>query len=68
MPKMDGIEVLHRIRADPRMKNLPVVVLTSSKEDVDQVGRYQLGANSYIIKPVEFAGLVEAQKQIELCW
>ncbi len=68
MPKMDGIEVLHRIRADPRMTNLPVVVLTSSKEDMDQVTSYQLGANTYIIKPVEFAGLVDAYRQLELCW
>ncbi len=68
MPKMDGIEVLHRIRADPRTTDLPVVVLTSSTEDKDRVESYQLGVNSYIQKPVGFDGLVEAVKQLKLCW
>jgi len=68
MPKMDGIEVLHRIRADQTMTHLPVVVLTSSKEDIDRVESYQLGANSYIQKPVDFDGLVAAVKQLKLCW
>jgi len=68
MPKMDGIEVLHRIRADQRTTHLPVVVLTSSKEDIDRVESYQLGVNSYLQKPVNFEGLVEAVKQLKLCW
>jgi two-component system, response regulator len=68
MPKMDGIEVLHRIHADPRTTHLPVVVLTSSKEDIDRVKSYQLGANSYVQKPVDFDGLVAAVKQLKLCW
>jgi len=68
MPKMDGTEVLHRIRADHRTTDLPVVVLTSSKEDRDRVESYQLGVNSYIQKPVGFDGLVEAVKQLKLCW
>jgi CheY-like chemotaxis protein len=68
MPKMDGIEVLHRIRANHRTTDLPVVVLTSSKEDMDRVESYQLGVNSYIQKPVGFDGLVEAVKQLKLCW
>ncbi len=68
MPKMDGIEVLHRIRADHRMTHLPVVVLTSSKEDMDRVESYQLDVNGYIQKTVDFDGLVEAVKQLKLCW
>ncbi|HUL01219.1 MAG TPA: response regulator [Nitrospirota bacterium] len=68
MPKMDGIEVLHRIRSDQRTTHLPVVVLTSSKEDIDRVESYQLGVNSYLQKPVNFEGLVEAVKQLKLCW
>lgn len=67
MPKIDGIEVLHRIRADERLKRLPVVVLTSSQEDKDRIESYQLGANSYMIKPVNFKGLVEAVEQLNLC-
>ena len=51
MPKIDGIEVLHRIRADERLKRLPIVVLTSSQEDKDRIESYQLGANSYMINP-----------------
>jgi CheY-like chemotaxis protein len=68
MPKMEGIEVLHRIRADERMKHLPVVILTSSREEIDRVESFQLGANSYIMKPVDFRGFVEAVKQLNLCW
>ncbi len=68
MPKMDGIEVLHRIRKDERLKLLPVVVLTSSLEEIDRVESFQLGANSYIMKPVDFKGFVDAIKQLNLCW
>ena len=68
MPKIDGIEVLHRIRADHRTRHLPVVVLTSSEADKDRVESYQLGANSYVSKPVDFEGIVEAVRQLKLCW
>jgi CheY-like chemotaxis protein len=67
MPKIDGIEVLHRIRADERLKQLPVVVLTSSQGDKDRIESYQLGANSYLVKPVDFNGLVSAVEQLDLC-
>ena len=68
MPKIDGIEVLHRLRADHRTKDLPVVVLTASDEDRDRVESYQLGANSYIRKPVDFDGFVDAVRELKLCW
>ena len=68
LPKMDGLEVLQRIRSDERTKLLPVVILTSSKEDQDLIGSYSLGANSYIRKPVDFQKFVEAVRQWELYW
>lgn len=68
LPKMDGLEVLRRVRADPRTRRLPVVVLTSSKEEEDMIGSYDLGANSYVRKPVEFERFVEAVKQLQLYW
>jgi two-component system response regulator len=68
MPKMDGIAVLHRIRADHRTKDLPVIIFTSSNDDKDRIESYQLGTNSYIQKPVDFDGIVEAVKQLKLCW
>ncbi len=68
MPKMDGLEVLQRIRADERTKLLPVVVLTTSSEDKDRVGSYQLGANSYVRKPVDFNQFTEAVRQLGLYW
>ena len=58
LPKVDGLEVLERIKTDPRTKHIPVVVLTSSKEQVDVVKSYQLGVNSYIVKPVDPEELV----------
>ncbi len=68
MPKVDGLEVLQRIRADERTKLLPVVVLTTSSEDKDRVGSYQLGANSYVRKPVDFNQFTEAVRQLGLYW
>jgi len=68
MPRMDGLEVLKRIREDIRTKHLPVVVLTTSKEENDIVQSYCLGANSYISKPVDFDQFVEAVEQLGLYW
>jgi two-component system response regulator len=68
MPKMDGLEVLKRIRGDERTKLLPVVVLTTSSEDKDRVESYKLGANSYVRKPVNFDQFVEAVRQLGLYW
>jgi two-component system response regulator len=68
LPKVDGLEVLRRIRADERTKFLPVVVLTSSKEDEDVLRSYSLGANAYVRKPVEFARFAEAAKALGLFW
>lgn len=68
LPKIDGIEVLRRVRADPRTRLQPVVVLTSSDEEKDRVESYRLGANSYICKPVEFGPFAEAVKQLGLYW
>jgi two-component system response regulator len=68
MPKMDGLEVLQRIRKDERTRVLPVVVLTTSSEDRDRVESYKLGANSYIRKPVDFNQFAEAVRQLGLYW
>ena len=68
MPKMDGLEVLQRIRKDERTRILPVVVLTTSSEDRDRVESYKLGANSYIRKPVDFNQFADAVQQLGLYW
>ena len=68
LPRVDGLEVLRRLRADERTRALPVVILTSSKEEQDLVQGYGLGANSYIRKPVDFTQFTEAVRQIGLYW
>ncbi len=68
LPKLDGLEVLRRLRADPRTRLLPVVILTTSNEDRDILSSYQLGANSYIRKPVDFEQFIEAARQLGLYW
>ena len=68
MPKINGIEVLERIKADERTKTIPVVILTSSKEDPDIQRCYLLGANSYIVKPVNFEGFAQAIKNLGFYW
>ena len=68
MPKVDGIEVLRQIKGDPQLKVIPVVVLTSSREEQDLVMSYQLGVNAYIVKPVQFQEFVEAVKQVGAFW
>lgn len=68
LPKVDGHEVLKRIKSDPRTITLPVVMLTSSSEEADMLRSYQLGVNSYIIKPVEFEKFTEAVRHLGLYW
>jgi two-component system response regulator len=68
LPKVDGMEVLRRIRADPSTRTLPVVILTSSKEEQDVVNSYLIGVNSYVRKPVDFVQFVEAIRQLGLYW
>lgn len=68
MPRVDGLEVLRRIRADERTRLLPVVILTSSKEERDLVRGYSLGANSYVRKPVDFEEFVDAARQLGVYW
>ena len=68
MPRMDGLEVLNRIRSDERTRLLPTVILTTSSEDRDRVESYKLGANSYIRKPVDFEQFAHAVQQLGLYW
>jgi len=68
MPKVDGLEVLRQMRADPALKHVPAVMITSSREEQDLVRSYQLGVNAYVVKPVDFHQFVESIKQIGFFW
>lgn len=68
LPKLDGLEVLRRLKQDPRTRGVPVVVLTSSKEQNDIVDSYEYGVNSYIVKPVDFEGFTKAVRDLGLYW
>lgn len=68
MPRMDGIEVLRRIRSDAVLKRIPVVILTSSREERDLIDTYDLGVNAYVVKPVDFRQFIVAVKQIGSFW
>ncbi|HAM49373.1 MAG TPA: two-component system response regulator [Nitrospiraceae bacterium] len=68
LPKISGLEVLRRIKTDEKLKFVPVVILTSSKEDKDIIEGYKLGANAYVVKPVEFHAFIDAVKQTGAFW
>jgi two-component system, response regulator len=68
LPKVDGLEVLQRIKSDPRTRSIPVVMLTSSKEQQDVVQSYDLGVNSYLVKPVNFENFAAAVRDLGLYW
>lgn len=68
MPRMDGIELLKHIRSEAKFKTIPVVILTSSREEQDLINSYNLGVNAYVVKPVSFADFIEAVKQIGIFW
>jgi CheY-like chemotaxis protein len=68
MPRVDGLETLRQIRADPALKILPIVILTSSREENDLVKGYQLGANAYVVKPVDFDQFISAVSQLGVFW
>ncbi len=68
LPKVDGLEVLRKIKSDERTKDIPVVVLTSSKEEQDRIESYSLGVNSYIVKPVDFNQFTKAVSELGLYW
>jgi CheY-like chemotaxis protein len=68
LPKLDGKDVLKKIKSDDKLKNIPVVMLTSSKEEQDIIDSYFLGVNAYVVKPVEFNKFIEAVRQIGIFW
>lgn len=68
LPKVDGLEVLRRVKSDPTLKKVPIVMLTSSREERDLVESYDLGVNAYVVKPVGFEAFVSAVKEIGLFW
>ena len=68
LPRVDGLQVLRRLKADPRTHDIPIVILTSSREERDLVESYALGVNSYIVKPVDFTQFIEAVQQLGLYW
>lgn len=68
MPKVDGVEVLRRIKSDPTLRMVPVVILTSSREERDLLESYRLGANAYVVKPVDFDEFVDAVKELGIFW
>jgi CheY-like chemotaxis protein len=68
LPKVDGLEVLYRIKSDERLKMIPVVVLTSSREERDMMRSYQLGVNAYVVKPVDFHEFVNAVRELGVFW
>ncbi len=68
LPKVDGLEVLNRIKSDDRLKMIPVVVLTSSREERDMMRSYQLGVNAYVVKPVDFHEFVNAVRELGVFW
>jgi two-component system response regulator len=68
LPKIDGLEVLRRLKSDPTTRSIPVIILTSSREECDIVKSYDLGVNSYIVKPVDFQQFTEAIRQLGLYW
>jgi CheY-like chemotaxis protein len=68
LPKVDGLEVLNRVKSDARLKMIPVVVLTSSREERDMMRSYQLGVNAYVVKPVDFHEFVNAVKELGVFW
>jgi len=68
MPRVDGAQVLERIKGDPRTRRIPVVIMTSSEEESDMVRSYDLGANSYVVKPLDFAAMVDVVHQAGFYW
>lgn len=68
MPRMDGLQVLERMKGDPRTRNIPVVMMTSSREEGDLVASYDLGANSFVVKPVDFDAFAETVARVGMYW